>query len=178
MTLGSVRRRITALAGALVVAGAAVWALPAGADVTYVQGSGALSDLAPSTANVTDGASAQVYAIGYGDSTRVILVVSGLADGYEGQTFGAHVHTGSCVAGNGAAAGPHYNAGGTPSPDTEVWLDFTVYSGGFGYADTTVPFVIPAGAAHAVVIHAEPTQFDGGSPGAAGARIACLPVDF
>lgn len=178
MSQRAVRRRLGALSGAAALAATLVWSGPAAADVTFVQASDALTDLAPGVPNVTDGASADVYAIGTDDRTTLILVVSGLDEGAVGETFGAHVHTGACVPGNGAAAGPHYNIGGTPSPETEVWLDFTVLPGGYAFSQTTVPFAIPAGAAHSVVIHAEPTQLDGGSPGAAGARMACLPVDF
>ena len=141
----------------------------------FVQSSGPLSDLVPGVANPTDGASAQLYAVSADDaSTTFVLFLSGLDPEAQGQTFGAHIHVGACKPGNGAAAGPHYNTGGPPSPTTEVWLDFTVLPGGYAFAVTTVPFVIPAGAAHSMVIHAEPTQ----ASGAAGARMACLPVEF
>jgi Cu/Zn superoxide dismutase len=164
----------TALAGGLL---AGVGSGTAVADTApFVQASGALSDLAPSTANVTDGASADLWAIAGGGYSTFVVFLTGLDPAAAGSTYGAHIHTGTCVAGNGAAAGPHYNTGGTPSPDTEVWLDFTVLPGGYGVAVASVPFMIPSGAAHAMVVHAEPTQADGGSPGAAGARMACLPV--
>ncbi|MCA1693194.1 MAG: superoxide dismutase family protein [Actinobacteria bacterium] len=39
---------------------------------------------------------------------------------------------------------------------------------------TSVPFVIPHGAARSVVIHEQATQVGGG----AGPRMACLPVSF
>jgi Cu/Zn superoxide dismutase len=151
----------------------------AGAAVNpFVTASGALSDLAPGTDNATDGASARVYAVPFANSTYVVLLVSGLDPEAARTTYGAHVHVGPCVEGDGAAAGPHYNAGGTPSPDTEVWLDFEVLPGGYGFAIAIVPFQIQEGAAQSVVIHAQPTQEGGATPGAAGARIACLPVAF
>jgi Cu/Zn superoxide dismutase len=167
-------RRFGWLAAAAIATALVTGSGPAGAEVSFVQASGALRDLAPSTANATDNASAQVYAISTGTSTYVVLFVSGLDPAAAGTTYGAHVHVGPCVAGNGAAAGPHFNTGGPPSPSTEVWLDFTVLPGGFGYATTSVPFVVPSGAAQSVVVHAQPTQ----PGGAAGARIACLPVPF
>jgi len=164
----------TVATGVLLLVGSA----PAGAASVFVQARGALSDLAPSTANATDGASARLYAIARGGSTTFVLIVSGLDHASAGTPYGAHVHVGTCVPGNGAAAGPHYNTGGTPSPQTEVWLDFLVLPGGYGIARTTVPFLIEPDAANALVVHAEPTQSGGPTPGAAGGRIACLPVEF
>ena len=86
-----------------------------------------------------------------------------------------------CVAGNGAAAGPHYNTdvverGILPpdneiSEDTEMWLDITVEDGA-ATATATVPFV-PRPGTRSVVVHAMATDHH---TGAAGARLACLPV--
>ena len=152
---------------------------PAAAASPFIQAGGDLSDLATGTANATDEASADLYAIAGGGTTTFVVLVSGLDPSSAGTTYGAHIHVGPCVVGNGAAAGPHYNAtGGTPSPETEVWLDFTVLPGGYGFAVTTVPFTIEPGAARSMVVHAEPTQAGGSTPGAAGGRIACLPVEF
>lgn len=175
-------RRLVSMTGAValtggLLAGAGVGA--AAADTpSLVRASGPLSDLAPSTANVTDGASADLWAVAGGGYSTFVVILTGLDPAAAGSTFGAHIHTGSCVAGNGAAAGPHYNTGGTPSTDTEVWLDFTVLPDGYGVGVAAVPFMIDSGKAHAMVIHAEPTQGGGGTPGAAGARIACLPVEL
>jgi len=151
---------------------------PAGAASFYVQASGSLRDLAPNSANATDGATAQLWAVAIGGETRFFTFFSGLDPAAEGTTFGVHIHDGPCVAGNGAAAGPHYNTGGTPSTDTEVWLDFTVLPGGYGYSSTTVPFTIEPGDAQSMVIHVQPTQDGPPTPGAAGSRQACLPVAF
>jgi hypothetical protein len=41
-----------------------------------------------------------------------------------------------------------------------------------------VPFAIEPGTAQSMVIHTEPTQEGGATPGAAGARQACIPVSF
>lgn len=167
------------VAAAVLTAGLAMGTGPAVAQAPpLVYASGPLSDLAPSAANVTDEASAQVFAISFGDSTYFVFLLSGLDPDAAGQRYGAHVHVGPCVAGNGAAAGPHYNTGGTPTPETEVWLDFAVLPGGFAYAITQVPFTIEPGTAQSVLVHAEPTQAGGSTPGAAGGRIACLPVEF
>lgn len=163
---------------AAAAAGLAVGSGPAGAASTFVQARGALSDLAPSTANATDGASADLWAVAAGGGTTFFVLFSGLDPAAADATFGVHIHVGPCVAGNGAAAGPHYNTGGTPSTDTEVWLDFTVLPSGYGFAVATVPFEIEPGTARSMVIHAQPTQDGGPTPGAAGARQACLPVEF
>ena len=146
----------------------------ADAAVARARGAGPLQDLQLSTVQPTDGATAQVVARESGGSTTVTLKVQALDHAAAGKTLGAHVHVGPCVAGNGAIAGPHYNAGGGPSPTTEVWLDFTIDENGTAHAEATVPFTIAAGAAASVVIHASPTS----TTGAAGPRLACLPVQF
>lgn len=149
---------------------------PAGAaPAPFVDAKGALTDLAPTAKNPTDGATAEVWTIAGTTRSTFVIYISGLDPAAAGTSFGAHVHIGSCVPGNGNAALGHYNSGGVPSDDTEVWLDFKILSGGYALSSTTVPFVIDAGAAKSVVIHAEPTQDGGATPGAAGARIACLP---
>ena len=134
-----------------------------------------LTDLQPGD-DPLDGATAQLIMIEHAGSTTFVLIVTGIDRDVAGTTYGAHLHVGPCVEGNGAAAGPHYNSTGQPptevSPDTEVWLDFTVTAGGTGVSVTTVPFVPAAGENRSVVIHAEPTSPTGG----AGARQACLQV--
>lgn len=137
---------------------------------------GALSDLSTATADPTDGAAGAAIAISAHGQTRVMMLLWGLDRAQAGIVHGAHVHVGPCVAGSGASAGPHYNAAGGASIDesAEVWLDFTITSYGFGFASTTVPFVIPAGGARSIVIHAAPTAPNG----TAGPRLACLPMEF
>lgn len=168
--------RFGRIAGAAVAAALLAGATPAGAAVNpFVTASASLSDLAPSTDDATDGASARVFSVARGSSTFVVLLVSGLDPEAAGTTYGAHVHVGPCVAGDGAAALGHYNSDGGPATEeNEVWLDFTVLPGGYGYALTSVPFQIEEGDAQSVVIHAQPTA----PGGAAGARLACLPVAF
>jgi Cu/Zn superoxide dismutase len=172
-------RRIGWITTVALAGGLALGTGPAGSASLFVQASGELRDLAPATANATDGASASLWAVAAGGQTTFVLFVRGLDPAAVGTTFGVHIHVGPCVAGNGAAAGPHYNSdGGVPSTENEVWLDFTVRPGGFGLAHTTVPFTIEPGDAQSMVIHLEPTQGGPPTPGAAGGRQACLPVDF
>lgn len=173
------RRRV--LLAACAAPALALLAVPAAAaPATTLHAEGPLRDLS-AAADATDGASARVVAVSHGGGSTVVLHVDGLARDAAGTTFGAHVHVGPCVAGDGAAAGPHYNhdvATGDPtpqvSPQTEVWLDLTVRGGGTATSVAHVPFRIAPGDAASVVVHAEPTA----PSGAAGARLACLPVRF
>lgn len=139
---------------------------------------GALTDLQLTTANPTDGAAARVLVLERDGYTGVMLLVGGLDLAAAGTTLGAHVHTGPCVENDGTAAGPHFNITGQPptvvSPETEVWLDFTVGPDGSGRSKALVPFEIPAGAAQSIVIHALPTDQNG----VAGARLACIGLEF
>ena len=173
-----VRRPLRALLAAALVAPTLALTAPATAAEPLVHHHGPLTDLQPAAPAPTDGAKGSVSAWQTGDGTTVVLRLRGLDRAAAGQRYGAHVHVGHCVEGNGTAAGPHYNITGQPpsivSPRTEVWLDFTVGVGGTGYAVARVPFTIPDGAAHSVVVHATETNPDG----TAGGRIACLPVHF
>lgn len=161
-----------ALAGLLLTANTAD-----AATLVRAHSSGKLTDLQLATAEPTDGAAAIVIATERGTSTTVTLKLRGLDRTIAGTTLGAHVHVGNCVEGDGAAAGAHYNSTGgtTISDQTEVWLDFTVKANGTAKATAKVPFIIPADGAGAVVIHAMETNE---ITGAAGARLACLPVNF
>jgi Cu-Zn family superoxide dismutase len=110
--------------------------------------------------------------VSHGARTTVRLKVTGVEHA-ESRTFGAHLHTGPCVAGDGAAAGPHYNTdminGRKPvraDREREVWLDFTVSPSGAGTASTVVPFA-PKPGNRSIVIH-----------DATGARLACLPLSW
>lgn len=151
-------------------AAAAVWA-------TYLF-RGPLQDLSTATVGPFDGAKAQVLLQTSASTSRVGLVVRGIDPAQAGLRFGAHLHIGPCVTDNGAAALGHYNVS-TAIPavindQTEVWLDFTVNSDGEGRSGARVPFV-PVAAERSVVIHALPTN---PVTGAAGARLACLPVEW
>ena len=101
-----------------------------------VRAEGPLVDLA-TTSDPTDGAQARVTASpADGAGTTVVLHVRDLKPLGDRRTLGAHVHVGGCVAGNPAAAGPHWRTAPTaqPSDRTEVWLDITVTPGGTGTA--------------------------------------------
>ena len=150
-------------------------------NVRVVSAAGPLTDLQPAIDNPTDGVTAATISVVTRRHTVTLLHLRGFDRAVAGQTFGAHVHTGPCVAGNGAAAGPHFNIdvyrGVQPpevSPRTEVWLDFTVTAAGTAHAASLVPFAIPAGAASSIVVHEHPTD----PTGAAGGRLACIGVQF
>ncbi|HKY15065.1 MAG TPA: hypothetical protein VJM33_09085 [Microthrixaceae bacterium] len=166
------RTRLTLVA--LIAVAALVAATPAGAgSIRAVTSSDPLTDLSAEV-NATDGTrGVAISVVGHG-RTKVMFLVWGFDASRAGEVHGAHVHIGPCVAGNGAAAGPHWNAGGGVSHHTEVWLDFTITPWGFGLAKATIPHEIPVDAAGSIVIHASPTAPDG----TAGARLACLPMNY
>lgn len=155
-------------------------ATPASAATTRARGAGELRDLQLTTDQPTDHATAQVVAYESDGWTTVVLKVQGLDHAAAGITLGAHVHIGSCVTGDGAAALGHYRNGAPPATAAnEVWLDFVVQENGTGWAEATVHFVIPEGGAGAVVIHRDQTSTGTPPPpGSAGPRWACLPVQF
>jgi hypothetical protein len=138
---------------------------------------GALTDLNLSNVGPFDQARATAMMIGFRSST-VVLHVSGIDPDVVGDEFGAHLHIGTCVAGNPDIAGRHYNidvVNGVALPEisdkTEVWLDFVVDGAGRGQATAHVPWV-PAPGEHAIVIHEEATDDNG----VAGPRQACIPL--
>jgi Cu/Zn superoxide dismutase len=149
---------------------------------------GELTDLLPDSDDVFDGAKATATMIGVDGSTLFRLRIRGIDEKAADGHYGAHLHEGSCVAGKGTAAGPHYNTdklAGVVAPvaseRTEVWLDFEVSSDGTARSTARVPFV-PLGGKRAIVIHAEPTKHESEDPakpvGWAGTRLACLPLDI
>jgi Cu/Zn superoxide dismutase len=134
-------------------------------------------DLSAATPDPFGDATAHLVMTPNGRGTTFHLRIQGIDPAVVGESYGAHLHVGPCVEGNGAAAGPHYNASTTSPPvvsdQTEVWLDFTVVGDGTGAGDATVPFV-PAPGDRAVVVHAEETAPNG----TAGPRLVCLPVSW
>jgi Cu/Zn superoxide dismutase len=182
VTSRSSRRRAVLPAALALAAGTAALLVPAAvAGPAAVVSHTGLSDLRPTVADPTDGATAHVTSVRAGGETHTVLALHGLDRSVAGTTYGAHVHVGPCVAGDGAAALGHFNIDVFDhahevevSPYTEVWLDFTVTRGGTGHAVAHVPFEVPEGAAASVVVHAQPTAPDG----SAGPRIACLPVEL
>ncbi|RYU12393.1 hypothetical protein [Nocardioides iriomotensis] len=137
-----------------------------------------LRDLQPGRVDPLDGATAGLTVVRHDGSTSFTFRLQHVQKTASERVFGAHLHVGPCVAGDGGAAKAHYNtdslAGDTTpeiSRDTEVWLDFQVNAGGSGHAFATVPFEIQPGQ-RSVVVHALPTAPNG----TAGDRLACLPV--
>lgn len=137
-----------------------------------VRNAGPLVDLQTATIGAFDGASAAVRITANRHGSHAVLRVRGI-EGADDLRFGAHLHSGPCVAGDPDAALGHYNVDpwSRSTPRTEVWLDFTV-DDGRASASASVPFV-PLPGTRSVVIHAEATDRD---TGAAGPRLACLPV--
>lgn len=172
----STRARVATAATAIVL----LTATPALALGGFIRTDGALKDFAPSASGPFDGASARVQMVESAQGSHAVLTVKRIGAAAEGQRFGAHLHDGPCIAGDGAAAGGHYNShvhgGSTPaeiSDRTEIWLDFTVADGA-GTGTATVPFV-PDPGSRSVVVHAQPTN---PATGGAGARLACLTVSW
>ncbi|WP_082591627.1 superoxide dismutase family protein [Terrabacter sp. Soil810] len=140
-----------------------------------------LRDYDTAAAGPFDHATARLQLVERPDGTTAVLHVRGIDASAAGRTFGAHVHNGACGTDAPAAALGHYNAdahaGHVPvvvSAQTEVWLDFTVDATGAGDSSTAVRFPVQPGA-HSVVVHAAPTD---PATGLAGARLACLPVEW
>lgn len=174
--LTSTRSRVAVGTTAIVL----LTATPALAFGPFLRTSGPLRDFAPTTAGPFDGASARVQLVESASGSHAVLTVKGIGAAAEGRTFGAHLHDGPCVAGDGAAAMGHYNsdahAGHSPvaiNDETEIWLDFTVVDGE-GTGTASVPFV-PEHGKRSVVIHADPTN---PQTGGAGARLACKTVEW
>jgi Cu/Zn superoxide dismutase len=173
MTIRRTSVLLPAVSVAALSAGLAVHAYAAPAKVFQ----GPLVDLSTTTADPFGDTSAHLVMTPNAHGTLFHLRVKGIDPSAAGHSYGAHLHAGPCVAGDGAAAGPHYNVSTTSPPvvtdQTEVWLDFTATTGGTGAADTIVPF-LPARGIRSVVIHAEATTPNG----TAGPRLVCLPVEW
>ena len=115
----------------------------------------------------------QVHAWAGDGRTEVRVMVNGMPPS---RTFGAHVHVGTCGA-DPLSSGGHYQHGDPTLPlaEREVWLDFTTDGEGNGVGSTHIPWLITAGTAGSVVIHANATNT---TTGAAGPRLVCTNVPF
>jgi superoxide dismutase, Cu-Zn family len=148
------------------------------ASMNWAYSSGDLRDLSTDT-DVFDGARATAFMMGVNGESTFKLYVRGIDESAVGKKYPAHLHEGPCVAGDGAAAGGHYNTqkeAGLPivvNGETEVHLDFTVKSERYVRVVTSVPFVPKAGN-RSIVIHSDQKPEAGASP----ARLACLPLDI
>ena len=126
--MNKAKRRGLVIGGVMSATALASTAVAIGADV---RGAGELHDLQTATEQPFDHATAQATAAPNGDGTTVTLKVQGIDHSAAGSTFGAHVHSGSCVIGTGSVAGPHYkHDANVASTNNEVWLDFTVEANG------------------------------------------------
>jgi Cu/Zn superoxide dismutase len=159
-----------------------------------------LTDLLPTAQGPFDSAKARItIAEKTSGKTTLRIRIRGIDPSIAGRTLGSHLHTGTCLAGSGTSAGPHYNhdviahhktfplVGQDPGPDTaevspntEVWFDLVPDEDGVAVDQTTVPFepIDPDGAM-SVVVHELPTDKDGSTAtgiGSAGARQACFPL--
>lgn len=152
----------------------------AGADRVHAGG-----ELVRYGTQVPEGATADVRAVyNAAGSTIVTLHVKGMAPN---KHYGAHAHTNACDPVDPMAAGGHFQhvVGGATdpayaNPRNEIWLDLTTDEDGNGVAQTKVPWQFsPERAAASVMIHAHHTHTGAEGPaGTAGARLACLTVDF
>ena len=167
--------RALATTAALAAAGSALAPAPA------LAGSGGASVARSAPVLVYDaqflpGADARAHSVSTpSGKTIVTLEVRGLVPG---KTYGAHAHTGACVAGDkGAAAGPHWqNAGPAVTPANEIWLDVTPGADGTGRSKAVQEFAFSGDhRPRSVIIHEKATN---PADGKAGARIACLTVGF
>jgi superoxide dismutase, Cu-Zn family len=181
MQRSNLRRRA---AGLCVAAGASLFlASPALAGSDHVRASGAL--VRYSTA-IPVGSTARVTAVyNAAGSSIIVLQVRGLAPN---TAYGAHAHANACGA-TGSAAGPHYQHVQDPhqpssdpayaNPQNEIWLDFETDSEGNGTGTAKVDWQFsPDRRPGSVIIHAEQTHTGPTDSGTAGARLACLTVNF
>jgi superoxide dismutase, Cu-Zn family len=158
-------------------------ASPAIAGADRIRNEGPLVSYSPS---IPAGATARVQAVynSAGDSI-ITLHVWGLKPD---TAYGAHAHQNRCGL-TGAAAGPHFQHLIDPvvpstdpayaNPYNEIWLDFTTDDDGNAVAQTKQAWQFhPDRRAHSVIIHVEHTHTGPKDSGTAGARLACLTVDF
>lgn len=156
---------------------------PAIAGADRVRNEGPLVSYSPA---IPAGATARVQAVyDASGSTVVTLHVWGLSPN---TSYGAHAHVNPCGL-TGAAAGPHFQNVQDPvvpsvspayaNPRNEIWLDLVTDDDGNGVAQTRVAWQFqPDRRAHSVIIHSEHTHTGPSDSGVAGARLACLSVDF
>jgi Cu/Zn superoxide dismutase len=178
--------------GALILAGTIAGTMGAGAATTY-RYVDKLVDLSAGE-RPFDSTTGKVTIVENDDGrTTFSIKVTGIDIDAADQLFGAHLHTGSCLEGNGAAAGPHYNTQLYPAgsyatysaipvelktANNEVWFDLVPSEEDGAASDqVTVDFVpVDLDGVMSIVIHAEPTVDGGTLSGMAGAREACFPL--
>ena len=176
------RTRRTAVALALTAATGLVLASPAVADSRRSDG-----PLIRYGTAIPEGATADVHSVATSDGkTIVALHVRGFAPNTE---YGAHAHVNACSTTNPLAAGPHFQNVVDPvkpsvdpayaNPDNEIWLDLTTNPAGDGHAKAVVDWQFaPERRAKSVIIHVEHTHTGPNDSGVAGARLACIDMNF
>jgi Cu-Zn family superoxide dismutase len=130
------------------------------------------------------GARVTVASVSAQHATATLLAVNGLVPE---RHYGAHVHMNRC----GRApddSGPHTQWRADPvqpsvnpkyaNPHNEIWLDFTTDRDGNAVAASEVRWPVEKKMARSVVIHDHGTSSAPGHAGEAGARLACVDVDF
>lgn len=179
MNRNRIRGGMAGLVGASAMVAAASTAVAVGAVIDRFSDN--LRDYSTTTSSPFDHATARLQLVSRTSGTTAVLHVRGIDEVVAGRTFGAHLHNGGCATDQPTLSGGHYNndahSGHLPvvvSDETEVWLDFTVDATGSGDSSSAVRFGLEPGA-RSVVIHANPTD---PATGAAGARLACLPVEW
>ena len=152
---------------------------------------GELIDLQLETEGAFDSTRAKVTIVQDDGSTTFSIKITGIDISAAETEFGAHLHTETCLEGNGGAAGPHYNSQVWPagtltaygdavkSPKTEVWFDLVPSEEDGAASDQVTVSFVPVdlngvdGGVMSIVIHLESTDED---TGLAGARQACFPL--
>jgi Cu-Zn family superoxide dismutase len=163
----------------LAAAGAVVLTAPALAGGADVARAGVISVYDP--AQFPSTATARVHSTSTPSGRTVVtLTVTGLD---ANRTYGAHAHAAPCS--SLAGAGPHWQRVKDPvkpsvnpayaNPSNEIWLDVTTNAAGNASAQAVQDFAFsPDDRPASVIIHAQPTAANG----TAGARLACLTVEF
>lgn len=162
------------LAGCGLILGATQAASGEAPIITYPPYTAPLVDLQTGVEGPFDDATATLVIKETPEATNFKLTIQGIDADFADVVYGAHLHVGPCVEGNGAAALGHYNAGGGISDETEVWFELVPNDFGTATDSTTVPFIpIDDDGVMSIVIHQEPTNK---KTGVAGPRQACIPL--
>jgi hypothetical protein len=131
----------------------------------------------PSTSGAFDSAKARLRVNERsGGRTAFTIRVRNIAPGFTERTFGAHLHTDSCVTDTPGGTGPHYQHSGLDFPASEVWFELVPGDDGVAEDRTVVPFVPEdENGVMSIVIHAGSTD---PVTGLAGPKEVCLPLEI
>jgi Cu/Zn superoxide dismutase len=126
-----------------------------------------------------DSAKAKLKVIETSESETTFSLEVRDINGYEGQEFGSHLHTGPCVEGKPGDASGHYTNPDLnttlPLEEREVWFKVIPENGVATYQTVVnyVPEDPDGNGIMSIVIHRDPTNPDSGG---AGPREVCLPL--